>query len=265
MKLTMRTLTVLFALTAGAAATGCTADTGSSDDNYVIENEGAEAPAYFDLTQSDADGQFYFTLKSANHQVVLQSEGYTSKSGAENGIESVKNNGVFAEQFEVLEASDGQFYFVLKAKNHEVIGVSETYVSKSNAERGVETVDRLVTELNRYEAAENGGARFDMFRGENDEYYFNLEAANGEIVLSSEGYTSKSGAMNGMESVRENGGDLEQYEVREAEDGQFYFVLKAKNHEIIGMGELYVSKSNAERGLETVAELIASEKVANAR
>ena len=35
------------------------------------------------ITQSEADGQYYFTLKSANHQVVLQSEGYTSKAGAD--------------------------------------------------------------------------------------------------------------------------------------------------------------------------------------
>jgi uncharacterized protein YegP (UPF0339 family) len=229
------------------------------------ENDNDAAPAYFSLNKSEADGQYYFSLKSANHEIVLQSEGYTSKAGAENGIDSVKNNAVHAEQFEILEAQSGEHYFVLKAKNHEIIGVSEMYTSESNAKRGSETVERLVTELNRYEAAENGGATFDLFVGANDEYYFNLEAANGEIVLSSEGYVSKSGVENGIASVRENGGDLEQYEVREADNGEFYFVLKAKNHEIIGVSELYVSKSNANRGLETVAELIGSEKVADAR
>lgn len=263
MKPIFRTLSILFALTAAAPMIGCTAETGTADDNYVVERD--SAPAYFDMHKSEADGQYYFTLKSANHQVVLTSEGYESKSGAENGIESVKNNGVFAEQFQILEAESGEFYFVLKALNHEVIGVSEMYVSKSNAERGAETVDRLVTELNRYEAAELGGANFDLFRAENDDYYFNLKAKNGEIVLTSEGYTSKSGALNGIESVRENGGDLEQYEIREAESGEFYFVLEAKNHEIIGVSETYVSKSNAERGMETVAELVASEKVGSPR
>ncbi len=265
MKFTFRTFSILVALTAGSVMTGCTADTATSDDNYVVESEEASAPAYFDLNQSEADGQYYFTLKSANHQVVLQSEGYTSKAGAENGIESVKNNAVFAEQFEIREAQNGEFYFVLEAKNHEVIGVSETYVSRSNAERGAETVDRLVTELNRFEAAEFGGAGFELFVAENDEYYFNLKAANGEIVLSSEGYVAKSGALNGIASVRENGRDLEQFEVRMAENEEFYFVLKAGNGEIIGVSETYVSESNANRGLETVAELIASEKVADAR
>ena len=265
MKITFRTLSIVLALTAGSLSTGCTADTGTADDNYVVDRDEAAAPAYFDLKQSDADGQYYFTLKSANHQVVLQSEGYTSKAGAENGIESVKSNAVFAEQFEILEAQNGEFYFVLKAKNHEVIGVSETYVSRSNADRGAETVDRLVTELNRFEAAEFGGAGFELFVADNDEFYFNLKAANGEIVLSSEGYVGKSGAENGIASVRENGRDLDQYEVRIADNEEFYFVLKAGNGEIIGVSETYVSESNAYRGLETVAALIASEKVADPR
>lgn len=144
MKITFRTLSIVLALAAGSVATGCTAETGTADDNYVVDNDRDAAPAYFDLQKSEADAQWYFTLKSANHQVVLQSEGYTSKSGAENGIESVKNNAVYAEQFEVLEADNGEFYFVLKAKNHEIIGVSETYVSKSNAERGMDTVIELI-------------------------------------------------------------------------------------------------------------------------
>ncbi len=259
-----RTLSVLFALSATAPMVGCVAEPGTADDNYVTEG-GEAAPAYFDLQRSEANGQYYFSLKSRNHQIVLQSEMYTSKAGAENGIESVKNNAVFAEQFELREAANGEFYFVLKAKNHEIIGVSETYVSKSNAERGIETVDRLVTELNRWEAAQSGGAAFDLFEGRDGQFYFNLEAKNREVVLSSEGYTSKSGALNGIASVRENGGDLEQYEIREASNGEFYFVLKAKNHEIIGVSETYVSKSNAVRGMETVASLIASEKVAEPR
>ncbi len=38
------------------------------------------------------DGQFYWNLKAANHEIICQSEGYTSKQGAEKGIESVRQN-----------------------------------------------------------------------------------------------------------------------------------------------------------------------------
>ena len=38
------------------------------------------------------NGQFYFVLKASNGQVILQSEMYTTKAAALNGIQSVQNN-----------------------------------------------------------------------------------------------------------------------------------------------------------------------------
>ena len=129
----------------------------------------------------------------------------------------------------------------------------------------METVRELVAQVLRLEAADDGGAAFEIFKGEDGQYYFHLKAANGEIVLQSEGYVEKGGANNGIESVRVNGKDVEQYEVLEAEDGSFYFVLEAANHEIIGVSEMYVSKSNANQGVDTVVELLRSERVADAQ
>lgn len=47
-------------------------------------------------------------------------------------------------------------------------------------------------------------AKFEIFKDSNEEYRFRLKAANGEIIATSEGYTAKSGCMNGIESVKEN-------------------------------------------------------------
>lgn len=44
---------------------------------------------------------------------------------------------------------------------------------------------------------------FDLFKGEDGQYYFNLVAPNGETVASSEGYESRSGAENGIRAVKE--------------------------------------------------------------
>lgn len=38
------------------------------------------------------DGQYYFRLLAANGEKILRSEGYVSKSGCENGVQSVKEN-----------------------------------------------------------------------------------------------------------------------------------------------------------------------------
>lgn len=47
-------------------------------------------------------------------------------------------------------------------------------------------------------------AKFHLFQGKNDHYYFDLKAANGEIICQSQGYVSKQGAENGIESVKRN-------------------------------------------------------------
>ena len=256
-----RTIKLIAALAlAGLVLGGCAGDDTGSDEQHATENSPRPKFSVFE----GSDGQYYFNLKAANGEIILQSEGYVAKASAQNGIESCKTNGVDLDNFEILEASDGQFYFNLKAQNHQVIGTSELYVSKSNAERGSETVRENIAKVLRLEAAETGGARFEIFVGKDDQFYFHMKAANGEIVLQSEGYVAKASADNGIASVRENGRDLDNFEILEASDGQFYFNLKAQNHQVIGTSELYVSKSNAEHGAETVQGLLYSERVADA-
>jgi len=86
------------------------------------------------------DGKFYFNLTAKNGQAILSSQGYASKSGCDNGIESVKTNSQLDERFERKEAKDGQFYFVLNAANNQVIGKSEMYKTKAAMENGIKSV-----------------------------------------------------------------------------------------------------------------------------
>ncbi len=48
------------------------------------------------------------------------------------------------------------------------------------------------------------GPKFEMYQDASGEYRFRLKAPNGEIIAASEGYKSKSGCLNGIESVKEN-------------------------------------------------------------
>lgn len=85
-------------------------------------------------------GQYYFRLRAGNGQIVLGSEGYTSKAAAENGIQSVKMNGIWDTQFDRQQSKDGQHYFTLRAGNNEVIGRGERYKSKSSMENGIRSI-----------------------------------------------------------------------------------------------------------------------------
>jgi uncharacterized protein YegP (UPF0339 family) len=93
----------------------------------------------FELKKSNS-GKFMFNLKAGNGQIILTSELYEAKAGAENGIESVRKNAADDARFERKESSSGQPYFVLKAANGQVIGKSEMYSAPAAMENGVESV-----------------------------------------------------------------------------------------------------------------------------
>lgn len=85
-------------------------------------------------------GKFVFNLKAANHKVVLTSETYETRNAALKGIKSVQKHGVEEANFEMRTSTAGQPYFVLKAKNHEVIGQSQMYGSSAAAQNGIASV-----------------------------------------------------------------------------------------------------------------------------
>lgn len=88
------------------------------------------------------DGQVYFNLKAANGQNILKSEMYKAKSGAKNGIESVKKNAGLENRFDRRESKKGQPYFVLLAGNKQIIGQSEMYSSAAAMENGINSVKK---------------------------------------------------------------------------------------------------------------------------
>jgi uncharacterized protein YegP (UPF0339 family) len=92
--------------------------------------------------KATSTGKFRFNLKAGNGQVILASEIYESKAAAQNGIESIKKNAGDDARYERKESSNGKPYFVLKAANHQIIGQSEMYESKSSMENGIESVKK---------------------------------------------------------------------------------------------------------------------------
>lgn len=94
---------------------------------------------YFRLFQG-ANEEYYFNLNANNHKLIIQSEGYTTKQNAEKGIESVRKNSKELEHFEERMSKDDRPYFVLKAGNGEVIGVSQMYQEKGGMLHGMDSV-----------------------------------------------------------------------------------------------------------------------------
>ncbi|WP_293307744.1 YegP family protein [Pedobacter sp. UBA5917] len=97
--------------------------------------------------------------------------------------------------------------------------------------------------------------KFQVFRSEkNSEYYYRLRAANGEIILSGEGYTTKQNCLNGISSVKVNALHDKHF-IRKDAVGNYTFNLKAANGEIIGRSENYTTAANRENGIDAIKRI----------
>jgi uncharacterized protein YegP (UPF0339 family) len=94
---------------------------------------------YFDLTCNDA-GHYSFNLRAGNHEVILTSQVYRSKTAALAGIEAVRTSSALVGRFERRFAKDDSPYFVLLATNGQIVGRSELYKSAAAMETGIRSV-----------------------------------------------------------------------------------------------------------------------------
>jgi uncharacterized protein YegP (UPF0339 family) len=85
-----------------------------------------------------------------------------------------------------------------------------------------------------------------------DKYHFVLKAGNGQVILSSQMYASKSSAMNGIESVKKNCGDDNCFEKKTAKNGKLHFNLKSTNGQIVGSSQMYAAESGMNNGIDSV-------------
>jgi uncharacterized protein YegP (UPF0339 family) len=95
-------------------------------------------------------------------------------------------------------------------------------------------------------------SKFVISKRTNDEYQFNLKAQNGQVILTSQGYTTKASCENGIESVRINAADDKNFDRNKSSNDKDYFNLKAANNQIIGTSEMYENTSGMETGIASV-------------
>ncbi len=94
--------------------------------------------------------------------------------------------------------------------------------------------------------------KFVISQRKDGEFQFNLHAGNGQIILSSEGYSAKASCSNGIESVRKNSADDARFDRQVAANGKFYFNLKATNGQVIGKSQMYEAEASRDNGIESV-------------
>jgi len=122
-------------------------------------------------------------------------------------------------KYQVYKDIKGKYRFRLKAPNNKIVVVSEAYESKSSCLNGVTSIQKncksKVEDKTVGEKLDN--PKYEIFVDSDLKFRFNLIAANGEIIGSSEAYSSKQGCKKGIEAVK-NSCDAEVEELETTQD-----------------------------------------------
>lgn len=235
-------------------------------------DEPEESKAEFEMFK-DKGGEWRWNLRHQNGNIIADSaEGYSSKSKAKQGLDSVRKNvpgapitereeetksestGAAVEEddeanaeYELYEDAADEWRWRLVASNGEIIAdCGQGYGDRRDAEAGIDTVRGKAADADHLEITPAG---FEVYKDEADEWRWRLIRRNGRIIADSgEGYTERSSAMEAVERVQSLSGETEVYE---GEDGEWYWHHTASNGQIIADGgEGYSSEGAAEDAVE---------------
>ena len=115
-------------------------------------------------------------------------------------------------KFIIKQSPSGNYIFNLLANNAQVIANGQIYKTRANCAGGVQSVITNAPGAALEDQTAEGFAtqtnpKFELYTDKKGEFRFRLKARNGQIIAVSEGYTTKSACLNGIESVRKNAAD----------------------------------------------------------
>jgi hypothetical protein len=115
---------------------------------------------------------------------------------------------VMAGKYQLYKDKAGKYRFRLVAENGRTIASGEAYERRSSCLKGIESVKKNVgssIEDTTIDSPKIPFPKYQILVDKAGEFRFNLSASNGEVIASSEGYSTKEGCMNGISAVRRIG------------------------------------------------------------
>jgi len=203
-----------------------------------VQEEPAKSKAKFELYK-DKKGEWRWNLRHNNGNIIADSaEGYSSKSKAKQGMESVRKNTAGAAvtereeppkdavvageeddtraKYELYEDRGGEWRWRLVAANGRIIADSaQGYDDKGSAEEAIERIRDNVGDADHLDITPAG---FEVYKDKAREWRWRLIRQNGRIIADGgEGYTERNDAMEAVERVQELTGETEMYEDNEGD------------------------------------------------
>jgi uncharacterized protein YegP (UPF0339 family) len=161
-------------------------------------------PASFEVFR-DRGGKWRWRLVHRNGNIMGDSgQGYTRRRDAKRAVDSVRKgleNGSL--EFETYEDKGGEHRWRLLAGNGELVADSgEGYASADGLEAAVERVRKHTADA---DALDVGRAIFEVYEDKGGKWRWRLRHRNGNIIADcGQGYASRSGVHDAIESVKRN-------------------------------------------------------------
>ncbi len=217
---------------------------------------------------------FFFELRASNGEKLLSSEEYTTYQGALRGIETHKSN-ILKGNFKITVSKKGDYIFKLLSGKNMLLCMGENYSTKAGCESAIEStmrfaetavLDENVQDILIKVPKEDENAPLPTLsenvtgkwiisskKGADGEavYFFELFANNGEKLLSSEEYTTYTGAVNGIQTHKRN---IEQnnFRISLTKRGDYIYKLLNGNGQLLCLGEHYKTKRLCQNAVDSV-------------
>ena len=188
-------------------------DVGSDDPPAVTEQDGTQAT--FE-TYEDRGGKYRWRLRHDNDNIIADSsQGYASKASRDDGLEMIRHYVQSADYlhidpaaFELYRDEGGEYRWRLLHENGNILADSgQGYASESSAHDAVDRIREYAPEAH---VLDIGSATFEIYEDEGGSWRWRLRHRNGNIMADgSQGYASRIGAEDGINSVKQNAPEAE--------------------------------------------------------
>ena len=234
------------------------------------------------IIKEKGDGEFVAYLYANNKELMLTSETYSSPDGAKKGIATIRKNAAIDDNFTYYRDKNKNYFFKLKTSKNRFLCAGETYANKSACLKSIESVknfvdsplaekiEKDVTVINytpmqdeTYVPRKNSG-KWVISKLDDETYFAQLFASNGELLLSSESYASYSSAKDAVENITQNGLNGN-FIIDSDKKGRYFFKIRNAQKLTLCVGETYSQLTACQSAIESVFGFLKTAKLAEGK
>ncbi|MBR2384710.1 MAG: YegP family protein [Clostridia bacterium] len=232
------------------------------------------------VVREKGEGEFVSFLHASNGEIMLTSEIYSTAEGAKRGISTIKKS-IAGEGFQLYCDKNRNYYFKLKTAQNRFLCVGETYPTKASCISAIDSVKRFadapISEevekdvtliqyvIPKEEVKVDKNTAYSgkwIVTDVEDMYIAQLFASNGELLLSSEAYTTISSAKASIETITTNG-LAGNFIIDVDKKGRFFFKLRNDKKSTLCVGESYSQLSKCQNAIDSVRRFLKTAKLAD--